>query len=110
MHIMRELDSMVELRHSGPGALDDSAGSHSTDLLLDDLSFAATATATAAAADADAAGPVATPGDVAPTGPDVLVLEDSAVAWLQSRTSRWCFSMSRWDRRAAWMGSTCARC
>jgi len=100
MHIMRELDSMVELRHTGPGALDEPAGSHGTDLLLDDLSFAAT----------DAAGPVAAPGDVAPTGPDVLVVEDSAVArrFLQVRLQRLGYAVylaSDAEEAVAWLQS-----
>ena len=116
MHIMRELDSMVELRHTVPGAVDEPAGSHGIDLLLDDLSFtAATATATATAAAAtdaatDAASPVAAPGNVAATGPDVLVVEDSAIArrFLQLRLQRLGYAVylaSDADEAVAWLQS-----
>ena len=106
MHIMRELDSMVELRHAVPGALDEPAGSHGIDLLLDDLSFIATATDAAI----DAAGPVAAPGNVAATGPDVLVVEDSAIArrFLQLRLQRLGYAVylaSDADEAVVWLQS-----
>lgn len=106
MHIMRELDSMVELRRTVLGALDEPVGSHAIDLLLDDLSFIATATDAAI----DAAGPVAAPGNVAATGPDVLVVEDSAIArrFLQLRLQRLGYAVylaSDADEAVAWLQS-----
>ena len=104
MHIMRELDSMVELRHTVPGAGDEPAGSHAIDLLLDDLSFTATDAAT------DAASPGAAPGNIAATGPDVLVVEDSAIArrFLQLRLQRLGYAVylaSDADEAVAWLQS-----
>lgn len=106
MHIMRELDSMVELRHPAPGARDEPAGSHAIDLLLDDLSITATATDAAT----DAASPGAAPGDIAATGPDVLVVEDSAIArrFLQLRLQRLGYAVylaSDADEAVAWLQS-----
>ena len=82
MHIVRELDSMVEQRHSGPGVL-------------------AAALATPASGHAPRAAPAPTTRSGAstlgafdaldpPTGPDVLVAEDSAIArrFLQLRLQR----------------------
>ena len=68
MHIMRELDALVEQRHTVPGALDEPEGALDLDLLLDDLPFAADAPAILAL------------NSPAPSGPDVLVVEDSAIA------------------------------
>ncbi len=104
MHIMRELDSMVELRHTVPGAVGEPAGSHAIDLLLDDLSFTATDDAT------DAASPGAAPGNLAATGPDVLVVEDSAIArrFLQLRLQRLGYAVylaSDADEAVAWLQS-----
>ena len=68
MHIVRELDALVEQRATVPGARDESEGARDLDLLLDDLPFAADAPA------------ILSFEEPTPTGSDVLVVEDSAIA------------------------------
>jgi len=78
VRIVRELDSLVEQRNSAPGELAAALGSARVDVLLDDAAPALGARASSFGA-FDA-------GD-ATSGPDVLVVEDSAVArrFLQRR-------------------------
>ena len=98
MHIMRELDALVEQRHTVPDALDEPADATGVDLLLDDMPFAADDTASLDL------------GRAAPTGSDVLVVEDSAIArrFLQVRLQRLGYAVylaSDAEEAVAWLQS-----
>jgi len=81
MHIVRELDSLVELRHSSPGGLAADATDSGVDVLLGDTGPSSLWSSS------DFGGLEAHHG--AP-GPDVLVVEDSSIArrFLQVRLQR----------------------
>lgn len=78
MHIMRELDSLVEQGQTVPGLLDEAEAVPGMDLVLDDMTFDAQDS------------PDLLLSDIAGAGPDVLVVEDSPIArrFLQVRLQR----------------------
>lgn len=78
MHIMRKLDSLVEQGETVPGMLDDTRSVPGIDLMLDDVTFDSQ----------DSPGILLS--DIAAAGPDVLVVDDSAIArrFLQARLQR----------------------